>query len=239
MKYILSSQPTLLIGRHIGQLILCAIYGVCKVFRHSIKFQEIITKYLLLTIQSSSSIRYQDLPFFSKEDFNEVIRRVYINDNESSDLIKFYNSNFIVPTKAFLFSLAQGNANQPSTRPATPQIAKPLIPSLVTASPLREFLPAKSINSGMPTPDRRNTPLQKIGLTPKTKALYAFGESPYMVLDSINKFSNKRALEYNDGDNLPGSAIRKQVKTPNSTMNKPEDGGNNENGAVVKQSKLF
>lgn len=44
MKYILSSETNLLIDRHLTQLILCTVYGVCKVFNQPLKFQEIITK---------------------------------------------------------------------------------------------------------------------------------------------------------------------------------------------------
>ena len=45
MKYILSSETGLLIERNLIQIILCSVYGVCKVFHQPLKFQEIITKY--------------------------------------------------------------------------------------------------------------------------------------------------------------------------------------------------
>ncbi len=44
MKYILSSEVNLVIGRHVEQLILCAVYGVCKISNSPLKFQDIITK---------------------------------------------------------------------------------------------------------------------------------------------------------------------------------------------------
>ena len=44
MKYILSSEPQLLIGRHLHQLIICSVYGICKVFNQPLKFQEICSK---------------------------------------------------------------------------------------------------------------------------------------------------------------------------------------------------
>jgi len=46
MKYILSSETSLLIDRHLSQLILCTIYGVCKCMGNPLKFQEITQKYL-------------------------------------------------------------------------------------------------------------------------------------------------------------------------------------------------
>ena len=48
MKYILSSETNLLIERNLIQIILCSVYGVCKVFHQPLKFQEIITKYSFL-----------------------------------------------------------------------------------------------------------------------------------------------------------------------------------------------
>lgn len=44
IKYILSSETILLIDRHIDQLILCSIYGVCKASNRTLKFQDLITK---------------------------------------------------------------------------------------------------------------------------------------------------------------------------------------------------
>ena len=44
VKYILSSETTLLINRHVDQIILSTIYGVCKVLNEPFKFQEIIVK---------------------------------------------------------------------------------------------------------------------------------------------------------------------------------------------------
>ena len=44
MKYVFSSEPTLLIQRHVDQLLMSSIYGVCKATDKQMKFQDIIEK---------------------------------------------------------------------------------------------------------------------------------------------------------------------------------------------------
>ena len=44
MKYIFTCEPQMMMDRHVDQLILCNLYGVCKIFQIPIKFQDIIVK---------------------------------------------------------------------------------------------------------------------------------------------------------------------------------------------------
>lgn len=233
MKYILSSETTLLIDRHIDQLVLSTIYGVCKVLHHPLKFQEIITK-------------YQELPSFDKADFIENIHQVYINEIERADLIKFYNSVYISQMKTYLFSLAP-QPGQPQMRPGTPQIKKPLVPALVMDSPLRESLPVqiaqyKSISAHAKT----NTPLPKYGMTPRTGALYAFGESPCRTLETINNFASKRQINFDDApdnSNAAGDVIVKKAKSSNPILDKimeqREEDGEDVNKLPASKRTLF
>lgn len=42
IKYVFTEKIHILVGRHIDQIIFCAIYVICKIFKNNIKFQEII-----------------------------------------------------------------------------------------------------------------------------------------------------------------------------------------------------
>jgi len=211
MKYILSSETTLLIDRHIDQIVLSSIYGVCKVLHQPHKFQEIINK-------------YQELPSFEKADFVDNIHQVYINDNERADLIKFYNLIFIPQMKTFLFALVP-QPGQLQLRPGTPQIKKPLVPALIMNSPLRESIPLqyapppyRSISAHAKT----RTPQPNYGMTPLTRTLYAFGESPSRNLESIKNLASKRQINFDDGPegNSTETSFIKEPKPSNSILGK-------------------
>jgi len=210
VKYILSSETTLLINRHVDQIILSTIYGVCKVLNEPFKFQEIIVK-------------YQELPYFDKSDFFENIHQVYINETEKGDLIKFYNTAYISQMKVYLYALSP--QPQLPMRPGTPQIKKPMVPALITNSPLRESLPQyaapmmayRSVSAHSKT----KNPLPAYGMTPRTGALYAHGESPYRELATISTVASKRQISFDDGpeSNSTGEMLSKKTKT-NSILDK-------------------
>lgn len=83
-KYVLSEKTEILVNRHADYLILCTIFGVCKV-NSPIEFRVIIEKYRLL---------YQ-------EDSN-FFKRVLIQNNHYDTIIVFYNQIFIQATKEFI-----------------------------------------------------------------------------------------------------------------------------------------
>ena len=116
--------------------------------------------------------------------------------------------------KNFILSLSQDKNKQGSATP----LAKPIVPPLVQSSPLKEFLSAH-LMLGAASQENKATPsMSKFGLTPRTKALYAFGESPGGVLDSINKVTSKRHIDYDESQD-PGVSKR-YAKTPSSIMDK-------------------
>jgi len=232
IKYVLASETTLLIDRHIDQLILSTVYGVCKILHEPYKFQEIITK-------------YQELPFFDKNDFTENIHQVYINENERADLIKFYNNVYIPQMKTYLFTIGpQPGSTQAQVRPATPQIKKPLVPALITQSPLREALPhpmmpAAPYNRSISAHAKSKTPIPSYGMTPRTGALYAFGESPSRTLESINNIASKRQIDFDDGpDSNSGDFIMKKAKGSSSILDKIIEQKNEESEEQKDSHKL-
>lgn len=83
-KYILSEKTEILFNRHADHLIVCSIYGVCKV-SSTIEFKNIIEKYRQLYLEDSN--------FF---------KRVYINKTHYDTIIFFYNNVFIQAAKEFI-----------------------------------------------------------------------------------------------------------------------------------------
>ncbi|KAJ7542452.1 hypothetical protein O6H91_10G107400 [Diphasiastrum complanatum] len=95
----LQDVPSLFFNRHIDQIIMCTIYGVCKVRKGNITFREII-------------IHYKCQPHAKPH----VFRNVFINltqkegkptGKETVDLVRFYNEVFVHATKCILFYLGK------------------------------------------------------------------------------------------------------------------------------------
>lgn len=125
--------------------------------------------------------------------------------------------------KSYLFALAPSGPGP--LKPSTPQIKKPLVPALVMDSPLRESLPFqpgtpyKSISAHAKT----RTPLPSYGMTPRTGALYAFGESPSRTLETINNLASKVRINFDDAqDNNDDKDdfIVKKIKPSNPILGK-------------------
>lgn len=130
-----------MINRMIDQMIMCAIYGVCKVQPGmQITFNLIITKYSELFKSNSKQVL-------------NVYMQVYYNPNERKDIINFYNDIFIKHMKEYIISMKpdatplaqiQMNSRFPiqsktpviNRAPMTPQINKPQIKALCPQSPL-------------------------------------------------------------------------------------------------------
>ena len=170
MKHVLSEKTEMLTNRHLDQLILCTIYGVCKTQQLSISFNNIITVYSEL---------------YQEDEVVEVIARIPGEKDENLDIIKFYNSVYIGQMKKYLFSMAS------QSEPAEPRIA-----ALAPQSPLRANLaPLIQFQGEGP----------KVNATPRTRRLFAFGESPIQALRGINKMissasASSRRLTFGEQD---------------------------------------
>lgn len=94
MKICLSAEPQLLTDRHLDQLIMCTIYGVCKAAQvaPSITFNNIITK-------------YTDI-FKHIKNIHNIYVAVMINaeSGERKDIINFYNDVYIKVMKEYIIS---------------------------------------------------------------------------------------------------------------------------------------
>jgi hypothetical protein len=95
MKTQLSTEPQLLIARHLDQLVMCTVYGVCKVQPGlQISFNNIINKY-------SDLLRGQ-------RNFQTVYMQVLCANGEKKDIIHFYNDIYIKTMKEYIISMKPG-----------------------------------------------------------------------------------------------------------------------------------
>lgn len=167
MKNALSEETDLLINREMDQVIICTMYGVCKAKNLNVTFNNLISKYT----------EYYN-------DNGRLFRYVHLEGNTTGDIIRFYNEVYVKFMKNYLMALT--NKNPVLLR------SEPRIPSLNPSSPLKYSLPPPII-SYSPNDSRNvlSSPLRSPYATPRSKRLYAFGESPSYHLDAINHMMNK------------------------------------------------
>ena len=211
VRFGLFERTSLLYGRHLDQLLLCALYGVCKVLRlEGMTFKELTTHYKRQTgINTGASLR------------QEVFRNVVIEfegdslqPKECGDIISFYNKVFIPAMKPALMNLgpsAQGTGDaqrdqqhphqQPQSQSGIKTVpASPLSRRMIPGSPLRKAsgpggpfaeLPGMG-GAGIPLSPIKTkvaanynvfvSPMRDPVMTPRTNQLFCVGDQSPMVL---------------------------------------------------------
>ena len=176
MKHLIHEHPDLLQSRHIHQLILCTLYGVCKVNkrRPEVLFTQIISTYKEIGHHCNSLVHHIILH----------------SETDRGDIIKFYNKIYIPIMKAWLTRLTPDSKNKaPISVMPLPRLRQARIgPVTVSnagmgvswfASPAVHLRGASSDLGGF-----GRSPMPH--MTPRTKVLYAFGESSSKDLEVIN-----------------------------------------------------
>eukprot|EP00249_Psilotum_nudum_P024606 c29235_g1_i5 orf=213-3407(+) len=198
VQHIVQQETSLLFNRHIDQIILCSIYGVCKVNRLNLTFKEIVQHYRAQPHSKPDVFRtvFIDLPAAKQTGKGQ----------ETVDIIKFYNEVFVPSTKSFLMQLSSNVTHAvPSTRiaddgdridgqlPGSPGPSP--FPSLPDMSPKKV-----SANHNVYVSPLRSSKMESL-LSPHSRSLYAcVGESthayqsPSKDLKEINKRVNNRRL---------------------------------------------
>ncbi|XP_066092412.1 retinoblastoma-associated protein isoform X1 [Saccopteryx bilineata] len=154
-QHTLQNEYELMRDRHLDQIMMCSMYGICKVKNIDLKFKIIVTA-------------YKDLPHAVQETF----KRVLIREEEYDSIIVFYNSVFMQRLKTNILQYA-------STRPPplSPIPHIPRSPYKFSSSPLRipvgniYISPLKNpykLSEGLPTPTK---------MTPRSRILVSIGES--------------------------------------------------------------
>jgi len=226
------SEWQLMYNRHLDQLVMCSIYGVCRVKKLPVTFKGIIEKYKQMPHAHTHLYRHVDLSVF-----------YFICDNsnpqesqhgQAGDIIQFYNDLYIPAMKSFIMQFAaqmplmqtyppvpgydnsgSANSNEDMDDGLQPQILQQQQQRLLMSPPKRisaqhnlfvSPLKSQSINTV------NTTVSPQMNLTPRTKALYYLGESPSKDLVRINRAVNKRA----DVENIDDRERKKQKTTPAS-----------------------
>ncbi|CAK6442868.1 unnamed protein product [Pipistrellus nathusii] len=154
-QHTLQNEYELMRDRHLDQIMMCSMYGICKVKNIDLKFKIIVTA-------------YKDLPHAVQETF----KRVLIREEEYDSIIVFYNSVFMQRLKTNILQYA---STRPPTLSPIPHI--PRSPYKFSNSPLRipggniYISPLKNpykISEGLPTPTK---------MTPRSRILVSIGES--------------------------------------------------------------
>lgn len=104
IKECISGHHDLLKDRHLDHVILCSLYGVCKVnhVRPEVTFKRVIDAYKKLQTQhhASGSGSATGTPLARAS--NDVIRNIKLDDTTRGDIIKFYNRCYIPTMKVFM-----------------------------------------------------------------------------------------------------------------------------------------
>mmetsp|Transcript_157 Transcript_157/g.480 ORF Transcript_157/g.480 Transcript_157/m.480 type:complete len:950 (+) Transcript_157:389-3238(+) len=194
-KTIISDKWRLLVDRHLDQMIMCCVYGVAKVISNgpAARFSDIT--YWYKTLPHTREPSFQPL-------VHEIIREVSLSSNgekSRGDIIGFYNKVFVHQMKSFL--LQNGTSEKKSASEGKVQNnhvdnVDPLKVQIVSSPLKRRVREASSRVVGKVTVttmsphgrkqlSRPGTPLGT--MSPATKTLYAFGESPIHGLYNLNR----------------------------------------------------
>lgn len=218
MKKCLSYETQLLFNRHLDQLVLCTLYGVCKIQTQNkpkpVKFNDIIVK--------DKEVQNR-LTGASPQMLQNMYKKVRLEGDNYGTIIDFYNKVYIPQMKNYIM----GIGTQTQSKPNQPVITspKPKITALAPQSPLRQSLPPSRLTYstiyssrgtsgtplryGMSTPGMRRMPM--LAMTPRTKTLYAFGESATKDLERANTEIRKNSYKYKNASeqiNFGSSSVK-------------------------------
>lgn len=98
LHHALNHETGLFFNRHIDQIILCCVYGICKVSKVNVTFRDIIYHYRK---------QPQCKPYVFRNVLldGSVVWRSGKAGQETGDIIRFYNEVFVPSTKSFLLQV--------------------------------------------------------------------------------------------------------------------------------------
>ncbi|XP_076024576.1 retinoblastoma-associated protein [Genypterus blacodes] len=164
-QHTLQHEYELMKERHLDQLMMSAMYAICKVKSVDLRFKTIVTA-------------YKDMPNTNQETFKHVL----ITEGHYDSIIVFYNQVFMQRLKTNILQYA---STRPPTLSPIPQI--PRSPYKFPNSPLR--VPGSNNVYISPLKNPRMSP----GImTPRSRLLVSFGESfgPPNRFQKINQMVN-------------------------------------------------
>ncbi|XP_056267316.1 retinoblastoma-associated protein [Pseudoliparis swirei] len=170
-QHTLQHEHELMRDRHLNQLMMSAMYAICKVKSVDLRFKTIVTA-------------YKNMPNTNQETFKHVL----ITEGHYDSIIVFYNQVFMQKLKTNILQYA---STRPPTLSPIPQI--PRSPYKFPNSPLR--VPGSNNVYISPLKNTRTSP----GImTPRSKMLVSIGESFGLSnrFQKINQMVNSSELSF-------------------------------------------
>ncbi|KAG0563583.1 hypothetical protein KC19_8G043100 [Ceratodon purpureus] len=195
LRHALNHETILFFNRHIDQVVLCCLYGICKVSKSNVTFRDIV-------------YHYRKQPQCKPNVFRNVLLDVTKPGKagqETGDIIKFYNEVFVPSTKSFLLHMGSNAGPSVPNNIAVPedknQAQAPASPRPSTFPSLPDMSPKKvSAKHNVYVSPLPSNKVDSI-MSPHTRSLYAcVGEStqafqsPSKDLTDINNRLNNRRL---------------------------------------------
>ncbi|XP_062867590.1 retinoblastoma-associated protein isoform X1 [Trichomycterus rosablanca] len=149
LQHTLQNEYELMRDRHLDQLMMSAMYAICKVKNVDLRFKSIVTA-------------YKELPNTNQETFKSVL----IREGQYDSIIAFYNQVFMQKLKTNILQYAS-----PRPPPLSPIPHIPRSPYKYPSSPLR--VPGGNVYIS-PLKSSRLTPG---AMTPRSRILVSIGES--------------------------------------------------------------
>ncbi|CAK4360277.1 unnamed protein product [Aphanomyces euteiches] len=239
VKECISAYHDLLRDRHLDHMILCSFYGVAKV-NHvvpEVTFKRILDAYKRLypTVSKSSIVREIPLDSTAKGDVIKFYNRCFIPTMKAFLLqFQLHDKQAAAAADAVTPFLAPESSNVIiSDNEVIAQAATMAVERLKNTTSSKPEVSLADIQS-LPRPSQRSSPKrvpgsnlyisplrpnrhQRATLTPRTHALYAFGESPARDLALINRAVNPKrvnTLQFIPDDEEPPSPKRARIEKP-------------------------
>jgi len=190
LEYVLTIEVSVICNRHVDQVLMATLYGVCRVNHLSVTFKSIIEKY---NIQPQSSAK--------------IYRDVLLQDETKGDIITFYNNVYIPVMQQFLIQTQATSTPDSSinTNLISHPIKQKLVGHNIFSSPIRiphsphhnlyvspmstRVAPPHNTTSHSATFPQNNSLPSLLSNTPRS-VLFSFGQSPAQDLRNINNSIN-------------------------------------------------
>nr|XP_033804009.1 retinoblastoma-associated protein isoform X2 [Geotrypetes seraphini] len=155
-QHTLQNECELMKDRHLDQIMMCSMYGICKVKNIDLKFKTIVHA-------------YKDLQHTNQETFKHVL----IREGKHDSIIVFYNLVFMQKLKTNILQYASTRPPPLSPIPHIPQS-----PYKFASSPLRVPGGNNIYISPLKNPYKCSEgPLSPTKMTPRSRILVSIGES--------------------------------------------------------------
>ncbi|NXN16455.1 RB protein, partial [Indicator maculatus] len=155
-QHTLQNEYELMKDRHLDQIMMCSMYGICKVKNVDLRFKIIVSA-------------YKELPNANQETF----KRVLIREEQYDSIIVFYNLVFMQKLKTNILQYA---SNRPPTLSPIPHM--PCSPYQFSNSPRRVPAGNNIYISPLKSPYKFSDGFQSpTKMTPRSRILVSIGES--------------------------------------------------------------